>query len=228
MPCLHSIHCNSMLLAFISMLCICRPSKPMQWSDGKSIDALKMSHQSVNPTPPPSPTPTPTCAASCLVWPQVTSAVSDASVSLRATAPSDTPVISAEVCFYLVHTFLNTHTHERARTSTHTDTPAPVVCQPPSVVSITLHFVCFVFFSTKTPRSFKCLLAGRNATLLHIIFGVFYLKFFLVFFCRMTNWLFNRCPICWLTLSTGRASHFSFCLIHFCFFYNCSSTFTFQ
>lgn len=139
------------------------------------------------------------------MWPQVTSAVSDASVSLRATAPSDTPVISAEVCFYLAHTFLNTHTHMRTSTSTHTDTPAPVVCQPPPLVSITLHFVCFVLFSTKTLRSFKCLLL-LNAALLHTIFGVFYHHFFFIFY-FFAEWLIGFSTgvqsVDWLSVDAG-------------------------
>lgn len=67
-----------------------------------------------------------------LRWPRLTSAVSEASVSLQATAPSDHRLISAEVCLYLTHTFLNTHT-------------APGVCLSPTLVFIfLLLFVTFL------------------------------------------------------------------------------------
>lgn len=170
-----------------------------------------MSHQSVNPTPPPSPTPT-TKPVQHLVqcdlrWPQL----SRMHLFHCGRQHLVIPLLSVLRFVFISSTHSSTHTHEYAHRHTSTCSLSASSCS----FHYTAFCMFFNFFPTKTPRSFKCLLAGRNAALLHTIFGVFYLKFFFVFFCIMTNWLFNKCPICWLTLSACRASNFSFCFIHF-------------
>lgn len=154
----------------------------MQWSDSKSTDALKMSHQSVNPTPPPSLTPT-TKPVQHLVqcdlrWPQL----SRMHLFHCGRQHLVIPLLSVLRLVFISATHSSTHTHPR--TSMHTDTPAPVVCQPPPLVSITLHFVCCCFFF---PQRLSDLLNVCWQEGMHTIFGVFYLKFFVVFF--LAEWL---------------------------------------
>lgn len=113
------------------------------------------------------------------------------------------PLLSVLRFVFISSTHSSTHTHTHEYAHRHTST-----CSL-SASSCSFHytaFCMFCFFSTKTPRSFKCLLAGRNAALLHTIF-VFFAEWLIGFSTGVQS-------VDWLSVHAGHQI-LVFCFIHF-------------